>query len=461
MFKFLPRTILLSAFSLVLSSGPLWAKTAETTAMAQLEGVSAAFSSVAKKVKPTVVTIETSYAQAEVRQGNPYFRQWMPQQQQAPRGSASGVIYDNQGNIITNAHVVEEASNIEVVLSDGRRLKAELVGQDPKTDLAVIRVKGNTAPLNVAIYGDSDTMNVGEWVIAIGNPLGLSHTVTHGIISAVGRSGLRNDLVGAYEDFIQTDASINQGNSGGPLCNLKGEVIGINSMIASQSGGSQGLGFSIPINMARSIVDQLIRHGKVQRGFLGVSIKDMSLELAQQFGAKTHEGALVDEVGPNSPAEKAGIKSGDIIVGLNDKAVLNSTELRNRISQMSPNLEVNLKIIRDGVEKPLKVVLGNLDGVNGAKDLIGVNVRALDPEMLERFRLEGGVIVESVEPNSPAMIAGVRPQMVITSVDRKPIRQSDDFNRFVADSLKGDDSAVLLYVRTATQGYYLVVNVNK
>lgn len=460
MSKSLSRAILFSAFSLSLISQPLWAKTTEANAIAQLESVSAAFTSVAKKVTPTVVSIETSYDQAEARQVNPYLRQWMPQQQQVPRGSASGVIYDHQGNIVTNAHVVEDASNIEVVLNDGRRLKAELVGQDPKTDLAVIRVKGNVAPLNVARYGDSDKLNVGEWVIAIGNPLGLSHTVTHGIISAVGRSGLRNDLVGAYEDFIQTDASINQGNSGGPLCNLNGEVIGINSMIASQSGGSQGLGFSIPINMARRIVDQLITSGEVQRGFLGVSIKDMTLELAQQFGAKNHEGALVDEVGPNSPAEKAGLKSGDIVVGLNDKAILNSSELRNRISQMSPNLEVTLKIVREGAELSLKAVLGSLDGANTGKDLIGVSVKAIDPEMLERFRLGAGVIVENVAPNSPAMNAGLRPQMLITSVDRKPIRQPDDFNRLVAESLKGDDRAVLLYVRTANQGFYLVVNVN-
>ena len=459
MLKFLPRTFLIATLALPLGSGMLMAKSNEVmTAVAQLESVSAAFSSVAKKVTPTVVTIETTYEQAEVRPANPFFRQLAPQQQ-APRGSASGVIYDNLGNIITNAHVVEEATDIEVVLNDGRRLKAELVGQDPKTDLAVIKVKSDK--LDVASYGDSDAMDVGDWVIAIGNPLGFSHTVTHGIISATGRSGLRNDLVGAYEDFIQTDASINQGNSGGPLCNLRGEVIGINSMIASQTGGSQGLGFSIPINMARRIVDQLILHGQVQRGFLGVMIKDMSPELAQQFGTQAHEGALIDEVGPNSPAEQAGLKSGDIVVGLEGKDINNSTELRNRISQMTPGLAVNLKIIRDGVDKTIKVTLGSLDGANGGKDLLGLSVKPLEGEIMDRLRLEHGVMIENVAPNSPAMNAGLRPQMVITNVDRKAVNQPDDFNRLVSESLKGDDHAVLLYVRTVSQGYYLVVNVAK
>jgi serine protease Do len=429
--------------------------------IAALEAVSSAFSDVAKRVTPTVVTIETMY-RATAQPQHPMFRQWAPQRQrQVPRGSGSGVIYDHQGHIITNAHVIADASSMEVVLSDGRRIEATLVGQDPKTDLAVIKVDPSKTDLVKASYGNSDHLDVGDWVIAIGNPLGFSHTVTHGIVSAKSRSGLRNDLEGAYEDFIQTDASINQGNSGGPLCNLYGEVIGINSMIASQSGGSQGLGFAIPINMARRIVDQLINTGEVQRGFLGVLIKDMTLELAQQFGSDSHEGALVDEVMPDGPAERGGIQSGDIVVALNGESIKNSMDLRNNISQTSPESEVNLKLVRDGKTIDLKVKLGSLEKTGNGGDLLGMRVQPMDPQAMERYRVENGVIIEEVAAGSPSSEAGLKPQMVVVSVDRKPVLHPDDFNRLVSESLKGDDDAVLLYVRTATHGFYLVVKVEE
>ena len=450
------KGLMIGLLALPLAQGSLVAKEPSTTPLEHLQGISAAFSSVAKKVIPSVVTIETIYELQGRQQVNPFFRQIIPQQQ-APRGSGSGVAYDDEGHIITNAHVIDGAKEIEVVMKDGRRLSAELVGMDPKTDLAVIKVDKGEIPK--AGFGNSDDMQVGDWVIAIGNPLGFSHTVTHGIVSAKGRSGLRHDMEGAYENFIQTDASINQGNSGGPLCNLSGDVIGINSMIASQSGGSQGLGFSIPINMARSIVDQLITSGEVKRGFLGVLIKDLNQDLAKQFGHEGHEGAFIDEVSPDSPASRAGLKSGDIVVTLDGKKVGTSTQLRNTVSQIAPGTKVQLEIIRDGSKKDVVVTLGSLDQASGTKDLLGLDVRALDPEELERFRVENGVMIEGIQDGSPAAQAGLRPKMIISSVDRKPVHHPDDFHRMVSESLKGDDDAVLLYIRTSTHGFYVVVKV--
>lgn len=453
--KKLSQALLLGALALPWMQTPLQAKETPAAGVQQLLSVSSAFSAVAKKVTPSVVTIETSYEMRGRQPMNPLYRHMIPQQ--IPRGSGSGVVYDDVGHIITNAHVIEEASEIEVVMKDGRRLKAELVGKDPKTDLAVIKVGKGEIPK--ADFGDSDEMEVGDWVIAIGNPLGFSHTVTHGIVSAKGRSGLRNDMEGAYENFLQTDASINQGNSGGPLCDIHGAVIGINSMIASQSGGSQGLGFAIPINMARSIVDQLIDTGEVRRGFLGVLIKDLSQDLATQFGYDGHEGAFVDEVSPDSPASRAGLRSGDIIIALEGKKISNSTQLRNAVSQIAPGNEVKLEVVRDGKNKTLTAKLGSLEQVTGAKDLLGLDVRALSPEELERFRVEHGVMIENIDPQSPAAAANLRPKMIISSVDRQPIHHPDDFHRLVGQSLKGDDDAVLLYVRTSTHGFYLVVKV--
>jgi Do/DeqQ family serine protease len=429
----------------------------EKTPVQHLQSISAAFSNVAEMVTPSVLTIETVYEAQGRQMVNPFFRQ-MPRRQEA-RGSGSGVAYDTEGHIITNAHVIEDAKEIEVVLKDGQRLKAELVGTDPKTDLAVIKV--NKGEIPEAKYGDSDEMNVGDWVIAIGNPLGFSHTVTHGIVSAKGRSGLRNDMEGAYENFIQTDASINQGNSGGPLCNIMGEVIGINSMIASQSGGSQGLGFAIPINMAKSIVDQLIASGEVRRGFLGVHIRDLDQEMAKQFGYEGHEGAIIDQVGPDTPASRAGLKSGDIVIALNGKKIKNSAMLRNNVSQNVPGSNVTIKVVRDGREKNIDVRLGSLEQATGARDMLGMEVRALSADELERYRVENGVMIENVEQGSAAAKAGLRPKMIISSVDRNPTHHPDDFHRAVGESLKGDDDAVLLYVRTNTHGFYIVVKVDK
>lgn len=446
------RIVLLSFLGLSLGTPNL---VADSTPIERLEQVSDAFTSVAKKVLPSVVSIETVYP-AQVP-GHPFFRQFNPQQ--GPMGSGSGVVYDENGHIITNAHVVQDATEITVTFSEGQKFKAQLVGQDPKTDLAVLKVDEKGLPYTP--FGDSDAMEVGDWVLAVGNPLGFSFTVTHGIVSATGRFGLRRDMSGAYEDFIQTDASINQGNSGGPLCNLKGEVIGINSMIASQTGGSQGLGFAIPSNMAKRIVDQLIDTGEVARGFLGVHINDLNSDLAKELNYEGLKGCIVDEVSPDSPAQRAGIESGDIIALLNGEVVENSTDLRNRVSQISPGTDVQLQLMRDGKELALTVILGNLDQFTGRKDLIGIDVRPLQPDELEIYRVNGGVMIENVVEGSPAAEAGLRPEMVITKVDRKPVLHPDDFRKRLQRSLRGEDNAVLLYVKTTSHGFYLVVKVEE
>jgi len=447
------------ALLLLFCLGSSFVLPADEAAIESLQAVSHAFRNVAKTLTPSVVTIETVYQDApQDQQVHPFFRYFGPQQNQPSRGAGSGIIYDKGGHIITNAHVIDGASEIEVVLSDGRRVKTELVGIDTKTDLAVIRFV-NYSDFKSAAMGDSDKAQVGDWVIAIGNPLGFSHTVTHGIISAKGRSGLRDASEGAYEDFIQTDAAINQGNSGGALCNLKGEVIGINSMIASQSGGSQGLGFTIPINMARRIVDQLIENGVIRRGFLGVMIKDLDKVLAKQFDFDGFEGAFVDQVSEDSPADKAGIKSGDIIIELEGKKIKNSSMLRNRVSQFAPESKVKMLIYRDGKEKSIDAVLGSLEGGSGQVEVsnLGIKVRPLKEEELSEYPVEQGLVITGVDNNSPGMKSGLQKDMVISTVDRKPVSSVAEFRNLVRDSLQGEDDAVLLYVYTQKHGFYVVV----
>ena len=354
--------------------------------------------------------------------------------------------------------MIDGASEIEVVLSGGKRVKAELVGSDSGTDLAVIRFL-DYEDFKAAEMGDSDKAQVGDWVIAIGNPLGFSHTVTHGIVSAKGRSGLRDKSEEAYEDFIQTDAAINQGNSGGALCNLKGEVIGVNSMIASQSGGSQGLGFTIPINMARRIADQLIENGEIRRGFLGVIIKDVNSMLAKQFEYSGHEGAFVNQVSEGSPADNAGIQSGDIILELEGKKIKNKSMLRNKVSQSAPGSKVELLIFRDGRKEAIEATLGSLDGKlqGGVSSILGIKVRPLKEEELKDFPVDQGFVITDVENNSPGMNAGLQENMVISTVDRKPISSVGEFRSKVRQSLNEDDGAVMLYVYTQKNGFYVVV----
>lgn len=421
--------------------------------------VSSAFKSVAKRVNPSVVTIEITYKQRQYHghsQFQPFFRQIPRQEIPSPKGAGTGVIYNQEGYIITNNHVVSNAKSIKVKLFDGRKIDAVLVGEDPQTDIAVLKIEEKN--IVAAEYGDSDKVEVGEWAIAIGNPLGFSHSVTVGIISAKGRSELRERSENAYEDFIQTDAAINQGNSGGPLCNIYGKVIGINSMIASSSGGSQGLGFTIPINMVKHIVDQLVANGEIKRGFLGVYIKDLDEQLSKHFDYNKLEGAFIESVTFDSPADIGGLKSGDIVLKINEKKIFSSKDLRNIVSMKGPGTKVEMEVFRDGKTKKLSVKIGSQQSAAPkVKTSLGLTVKRASEEILEKFRLKNGVVIENVTAGSPAHKAGLKSGLVIVSVDRRPVEDPGDFFNRVSSSLKGADNEVLLHVRSIQSGFYIVL----
>jgi serine protease Do/serine protease DegQ len=397
---------------------------------------------VVKRASPAVVNIATRGTVAERGQHNPlledpFFRRFFDVPEQGPRqrqfqSAGSGVVVDaKQGLIVTNAHVVENATEITVTTNDGHDYKATVVGADSAADVAVVKVKD--AHLQEIPLGDSSKSEVGDFVLAIGNPFGLQHTVTYGIISALGRSGINPD---GYEDFIQTDASINPGNSGGALINLRGELIGINSAILSRSGGNIGIGFAIPSNMVRTIMDQLVKYGKVERGLLGVSILTLTPDLAENLGAKDLQGALVQQVVEGSAADKAGIKAGDVITSINGSAVKSAAELRNRIGLMRVGENVDVAFVRDGKPRHVTAVVaaksgsttaGNEDEGNGELH------RALEGADLGDAKGGAGVVVRSIEPGSPASQTILKPNDVITHVNRKAISTMKDLRAAVKD----------------------------
>jgi Do/DeqQ family serine protease len=395
---------------------------------------------VVKRASPAVVNIATRGTVAEHGQRNPlledpFFRRFFDVPEQGPRqrqfqSAGSGVVIDaRQGLIVTNAHVVENGTEITVTTNDGRDYKATVVGSDPAADVAVVKVKD--AHLQEIPLGDSSKAEVGDFVLAIGNPFGLQHTVTYGIISALGRSGINPD---GYEDFIQTDASINPGNSGGALINLRGELIGINSAILSRSGGNIGIGFAIPSNMVRSIMDQLVKYGKVERGLLGVTILTLTPDLADNLGAKDLQGALVQQVTEGSAADKAGIKAGDVITAVNGNAVKSMAELRNRIGLMRVGESVDVAIFRDGKSRHVTALVTAKPGTPGAEEGdAGEPHRALQGADLGDAPGGGGVIVRSIEPGSPASQTLLRPNDVITTVNRKAVANLKDLRAAAKD----------------------------
>ncbi|MBN2317131.1 MAG: DegQ family serine endoprotease [Sedimentisphaerales bacterium] len=459
----------LSVFSL---APAVPAKTNELDALRQ---TSKAFSAVAKDAVPAVVfvkvekTIETGSMR---RPGSPdqyndpfgffgdefferFFRDRMPQQPREYRqsGQGSGFIISEDGYILTNNHVVGQADVISVKTHDGREFNAKLIGTDEKTDVAVIKIEGENLP--TLPLGDSDHLDIGEWVIAIGNPFGLAETLTFGIVSAKGRSTVG---IADYEDFIQTDAAINPGNSGGPLINLDGEVIGINTAIFSQSGGSVGIGFAIPINMAKHIKDQLVKEGKVTRGQLGVSISDLTSDVADYFGLDSTRGVVVNEVVEGSPAQKAGLEAGDVILKINDRDVESMGQLRNTIASMEPGTTVRMLVNRQGKEKTLPVKIGELSadssrsvGSSVPSGTLGLTVQNITEDMSRRFGLRQaqGVIVSSVTPDSEAFRKGIRPGTIILSINQKEIRSVDEFNQALGESTTS--KKVLLQI--SEQGY--------
>jgi serine protease Do/serine protease DegQ len=381
-----------------------------------------------KRVSPAIVNIATHGTIKEKGQQNPFlddpfFRRFfdvppdLGQRSRPFQSAGSGVIFDaKNGYIVTNAHVVENASEITVTLQDGHDLKAELVGSDAPSDVAVLKVKSNA--LTQVSLGDSSKVEVGDFVVAIGNPFGLAHTVTSGIISGLSRSGINPD---GFEDFIQTDASINPGNSGGALVNLKGELIGINTAILSRSGGNIGIGFAIPVNMAHSVMDQLLKFGSVKRGLLGVSIYNVTPDIAQLYGLGDTPGALVSQVVEGSPADKAGIRTGDVITSVNGQNVKSNTELRNAIGMLRVGDKVDVGIVRDGKPRRLTAVIADT-GETPTKEVTPQEShsihRGLDGASLADAPEGGGALVRSVESGSTAAQAGLRANDIIIGVNR-------------------------------------------
>ena len=381
---------------------------------------------IVKRASPAVVNIATRGTIAERGQKNPlledpFFRRFFEVPEQGPRerefqSAGSGVVIDSkQGLIVTNAHVVENATEITVTTIEGRDYKATVVGSDTASDVAVVKVKD--AKLAELPIGDSSKAEVGDFVLAIGNPFGLQHTVTYGIVSALGRSGINPD---GYEDFIQTDASINPGNSGGALINLRGELIGVNSAILSRSGGNIGIGFAIPSNMVRSVVDQLVKYGEVKRGVLGVHIVTLTPDIADSLGAKDAQGALVQEVVEGSAAEKAGVKAGDVVTAVNGQAVKSGPELRNRIGLMRVGENVDLTVLRDGKTRHFAVlVLARSGGEESTTAAAGVHHAFEGADLADAPG--GGVLVRAIEAGSPAAGTALKPNDVITNVNRQHV----------------------------------------
>jgi serine protease Do/serine protease DegQ len=408
---------------------------------------------------PSVVNIFTR-TRVAVQQSpllaDPFFRRFFSLPEAQPRertqqSLGSGVVVDGKrGYIVTNHHVIDKADEISVNLHDGRTLKATLVGSDPETDIAVLQVEnGELAALPMS---DSEQLRVGDFVVAIGNPFGLGQTVTSGIVSALGRSGLG---IEGYEDFIQTDASINPGNSGGALVNLRGELIGINTAILSRSGGNVGIGFAIPINMVREIMGQLIESGEVRRGSMGAQAQDLTPELAAAFNLERHQGAVVSQVSGGSPAAKAGLKTGDVITHINDRTVKDATDVRNRIGMLRIGERVELRILRDGkplslhalVEEPEVVAL---EGERLHPRLSGALLANVAEETV-RGRIEGIVVVE-VAPGSTAMLAGLRKGDLIAQANRREVKNLDELQAVVSA-----DQALLLNIQRRDGALYLLL----
>ncbi|HEU4342722.1 MAG TPA: DegQ family serine endoprotease [Candidatus Binatia bacterium] len=422
-------------------------------------GALPSFADLAAQVAPAVVNIKaTSIAKTDLpgqffgeKGPFPRFRAPIPRQPEPFRrqGTGSGFIIRKDGLILTNNHVVENAQEITVTLSDKQQYKAKILGRDSKTDLAVIKIE-TKASLPAATLGDSDTLRVGDWVMAIGNPFGLSNTVTTGIVSAKGRT----IGAGPYDDFIQTDASINPGNSGGPLFNMSGEVVGINTAIFSQSGGNIGIGFAIPVNLVKNLVPELETKGAVTRGWLGVSVQPLTPDLARSFGLDKERGALVGDVVAQGPADKAGIKRGDVIVGYDGKKVDQSVTLPSLVAATPVGKTVSVEVIRDGKPRTVSVAIGKLNDPTAAamppqeKGEWGLALQDIRPEERGQMGLTGteGVLVTAVTPGSPARNAGIQPGDVILQVNQVPVSSVQGVQDAVA-KVKGDKPLLLLLRR--------------
>jgi serine protease Do len=427
------------------------------------------FAAIAKKTMPVVVNISTS-SQRSARSGsndpiedffNRFFGETIPRES-TQRSLGSGILISKDGEILTNYHVVRSADTIKVKLADQTEYEARLIGKDDRTDIALIKTRKSPGNMPFAKLGRSSQLDVGDWVMAIGNPFGLEHTVTAGIVSAKGR------VIGAgpYDSFIQTDASINPGNSGGPLINAVGEVVGVNSAIFSQSGGNVGIGFAIPIDLAKKVVEQLRKNGRVVRGWLGVRAQDVTQTMAASLGLTRSPGemAVVTEVAENSPAAEAGVKTGDIIVEFNGKAVPKSHDFPSVIADTPPGQKVTLKIFRDKKEQTMAVKIGELQDENDpnqqaeARDPeLGLRVQKITPEAARRLGLTSskGVLVVEVQPGSPADQVGIEPADVIREVNQRPVGNVREFDRATRLGRRGD--RILLLVQRGDNAVFFAV----
>jgi len=471
---FVRLTAGLVATGLIISASPSWAQSSSL-----LPAAPGSFSSLVKKAKASVVNISTvkTIAGGLVHPfsfGGPsgpndplrdfferFFGDQMPKDYKQ-RNLGSGFIIDTEGFILTNNHVVEKADEITVKLANGKSFPAKIVGRDPKTDLALIRIESDHE-LTPLPMGDSDSMEVGDWVVAMGNPFGLDNTVTAGIVSAK----YRHIGAGPYENFIQTDASINPGNSGGPLVNTRGEVIGINTVIFSQTGGSIGIGFAIPINMAKEILDQL-KKGKVVRGWLGVMIQKITPELKEKLGLKDESGALVADVSSGGPAEKAGIQRGDVVVSFDGKKVDEMKDLPYMVASTPIGTTVPVKVVRKGREQVFQVKIGELKdekrdleegGKKGVEKRLGLKVQELTPQMAKDLGLNEteGLVVAEVDGSSPAAEAGLRPGDIIREMDQRPVKDPADFLQRIERYKEGE--TLLLLIQRGDSTLYVTVRV--
>ncbi|OOP55926.1 MAG: serine protease [Candidatus Brocadia carolinensis] len=390
-----------------------------------------------------------------------FFRPRYPEGDYKIQGLGSGVIIDSEkGYIITNNHVVEDADELKINLGDKREFDGKVIGSDPQTDVAVVKIEGKNLPS--AKLGDSDTIRAGQWAIAIGNPFGLSQTVSIGVISATGRA---NVGVAAYEDMIQTDAAINPGNSGGPLVNIKGEIIGINTAIFTRSGGYQGIGFAIPINMVKIIMKDLVEKGKVTRGWLGVVIQDIDPALAKSFNVTVTEGVLVSDIQDGSPAKEAGFERGDIVIEYDGKSIRDVNHLRNSVAQTEVNKKVKVKVLRDGKEKELTVKIGEQPAdlfaagpgeAPSGKDL-GMTVQNITKEIAKSLGIEeeSGVIVAEVQPGSPAALSEVREGDLVKEINRKKISNVTEFKKALSEADK--EKGVLMLIKRGEFSRYVII----
>jgi serine protease Do len=430
------------------------------------------FAPILQPALPAVVSI-TSSRLVKVPQmpffNDPFFQQFfggqfprMPQRQRE-RGLGSGVIVGPDGYILTNNHVVDKATEIKVILADKRQYPGKVVGTDPKTDIAVVKIAATGLP--TIRLGDSSKIHVGDYAFAIGNPFGVGETATMGIISATGRNGLE---IEDYEDFIQTDAAINPGNSGGALLNARGDLIGINTAILSGgSGGNQGIGFAIPINMAKYVMDEILKHGKVVRGYIGVGIQDVTPALANAFHVPAEKGALIGNVEANTPGAKAGLERGDVITELNGQPISGANDLRLRIAAMPPGTTVHFKVSRNGQSRDVTLALGEAPAGNGSRNapggaaqntpMRGVQVQELTPDIRDQLGLKSGikgVVVTDVADGSPASDAGLQQGDVIEQINREPVNSIADYNRLISQA--GKQAVVLLVNRGGATTFVVV-----